>query len=89
MFDRWKSYIHMKKLYRYWLQYVNNRSVYIKSDIAMFFGRWKHFDKKQKQALKVLSKEDLDKRTLKNAETLENLADKIDDKEEILDHMND
>lgn len=55
----------------------------------MFFGRWKHYDTKQKQALKGLSKEDLDKRTLKNAETLEDLADKIDDKEEALDHLND
>jgi hypothetical protein len=44
MFDRWRQYVHARKLYKYWLSFVDRRSDHIKSDLARFFDRWKNFD---------------------------------------------
>lgn len=33
-FDRWRKYIHYRKLFRYWLNYANRRVDYVKSDLA-------------------------------------------------------
>ena len=41
MFDRWRQFVHMRKLFRYWLKFASNRGEYIKCDIALAFNRWK------------------------------------------------
>lgn len=70
-FDQWKQYVHLKKLFRYWLNYSNQRAQHIKSDMAIAFDRWKNYDNKHKDACKKLSKRALDQKTLVNAEKLE------------------
>ena len=67
-FDRWRQYVHMKKLFRYWLNYTNQRTQYIKSDMAAAFNKWKNYDIKQKETYKILPKRELDKKTLVNSE---------------------
>jgi hypothetical protein len=80
-FDQWKRYIHMKKLFRYWLNYSNQRAQYIKSDLARAFDVWKHYDNKHKEVYTKLSKKALDQKTLVNAEQLEKLAEAVDERE--------
>lgn len=86
-FDQWKKYVHMKKLFRYWLNYSNRRVQYVKSDMASAFDRWKHYDIKQKETFKKMPKRNLDQKTLVNAEQLEKLAEAVDEREQVLDHM--
>lgn len=59
--------MNLRKLFKYWLKFMGNRSEYIKCDIALAFGRWKRFDTIQKEGLKRLSKKELDHRVLKNS----------------------
>jgi hypothetical protein len=68
MWDRWRQYVHIKKSYRYWLQFIAKRGEYIKTDIAVAFDRWRKFDTVQKETLCKLSKQELDKRMIKNGE---------------------
>jgi hypothetical protein len=67
MFDRWRMYVHMRKLYRYWLSYAAKRRQHITSDLAKYFDRWKNYDIRQKEQLRKLNKKDLDLRMIRNA----------------------
>jgi len=31
--DRWRRFVHARKLFKYWLGFVNKRGEYIKSDL--------------------------------------------------------
>lgn len=88
MLDRWKAYIHMRKLYRYWLGFANKRGEFIKSDLHYSFDKWKNYYPKQYLELRKNSKRTLDKRMLRNNRTLDLLADEVQDKENILGHLN-
>ena len=33
MFDKWRQYVHMRKLFRYWLGFVEKRAKLVKSDL--------------------------------------------------------
>jgi hypothetical protein len=43
MFDRWRQFVHLRKLFKYWLKFIGNRGEYIKCDIALAFDRWKKY----------------------------------------------
>jgi len=43
MFDRWKQFVHARKLFKYWLRFVDKRSESIKSDMHYAFDKWKTF----------------------------------------------
>mmetsp|Transcript_8816 Transcript_8816/g.8151 ORF Transcript_8816/g.8151 Transcript_8816/m.8151 type:complete len:167 (+) Transcript_8816:1267-1767(+) len=77
LFDQWKQFVHLRKLFRYWLGFATNRGDYGVCDLAVSFDRWKHYDPHSKEVLKRLTKEQLDKRVLGNADKLGKLADEI------------
>ena len=37
-------YVHIRKLFRYWLSYVNTRNDHVQADLAVSFGRWKKYE---------------------------------------------
>lgn len=80
--------MHLRKLFKFWLRFIANRGEYVKCDVTVAFERWKKFDTNQKEALKRLPKSELDKRVLRNAEVLGNLADTVQHKENVLFHLN-
>lgn len=43
-FDRWREWVNMRKLYRYWLDYLNKRASMMISDKAHAFHKWKHLN---------------------------------------------
>lgn len=43
MLDRWKQFVHLRKLFKYWLGFVDKRGEYIKSDLHYAFDKWKSF----------------------------------------------
>lgn len=56
-FDRWRQYVHVRKLFKYWLGYVDQRETYVRSDLARFFNKWKNYEQKNQQVLAKLPKE--------------------------------
>ena len=42
-FDRWRLYVHLRKLFKYWLNYANHRGEFLKSDLYWAFSKWRHF----------------------------------------------
>ena len=87
-FDRWRSYIHSRKLFKYWLKFVDKRSQLVKSDLHFAFDKWRSFHPDQHRRLTLLPKKDLSKKAFKNNKILDNLADGISDKENTIDHLN-
>jgi len=54
--DRWKRFVNIKKLFRYYLRFVEKRSLIGKSDIHYAFDRWKNYYPANMKELTVLSK---------------------------------
>ena len=46
-FDRWRMWVYYRKAFRYWLNFVNTRSEFVKGDLRMAFNRWKHMHGKR------------------------------------------
>ncbi len=42
-FDRWRQFVNLKKLFRYWLGYAAKRGEYVKSDLHYAFDKWKSY----------------------------------------------
>ncbi len=84
MFDRWRQYVHLRRLFRYWGNYVNKRSEFIKCDIAVAFDRWKNYEQASRRNLEQLPREELEHKVLNAQSKMEGLADKIADKENIV-----
>jgi len=80
-FDRWRQYVNMRKLFRYWLEYINNRSEYIKSDMAVAFDRWKHYHVKSRTTLERRDKNYLEQRVVKNGKKLGVFAEDMEVRE--------
>lgn len=55
-FDRWREFVQYKKAFRYWLSFVEKRSMLIKSDLHYVFDRWKKFHPSKKNELTLKSK---------------------------------
>lgn len=88
MFDRWREWIRERQRFKYWLQFVEKRAQIIKSDLHAAFDRWKRFHPQRKEALTIESKQELGKRAMGNDKTLDRLAEEINEKENIMDHLN-
>jgi len=43
MFDRWREFVHTRKLFKYWLNFVSKRANLIKSDLHYAFDKWTRF----------------------------------------------
>ena len=43
IFDRWKQFVHARKLFKYWLNFVEKRSEPVKADMHFAFDKWKAF----------------------------------------------
>jgi hypothetical protein len=41
MFDRWRQFVHMRKLLRYILRNIENKLQPLKADLSVAFNRWK------------------------------------------------
>jgi hypothetical protein len=88
MFDKWRQYVHMRKLFHYWLGFVEKRAQLVKSDLHYAFDRWKRSHSVKHKKLTVNNKSDLNKRAIKNSKVLDKLSEDINDKEIMLDHLN-
>ena len=88
MFDKWRQYVHMRKLFRYWLGFVEKREQLVKSDLHQAFDRWKRSHSVKHKKLTVNNKSYLNKRAIKNSKVLDKLSEDINDKEIMLDHLN-
>jgi hypothetical protein len=88
VFDRLKQFVHMRKLFKYWLGFASKRGEFIKSDLHWAFDQWKTYYPKQLDTLTKLNKKQLDARLLKNHKLLDHLSEEVHDKENALDHMN-
>jgi hypothetical protein len=44
MFDRWRMFVHMRKLFKYYMKFSGNRVEYVKCDLAVAFDRWRKYD---------------------------------------------
>ena len=51
-FDRWRSFVATRKLFKYWLNYAWKRAEYGRSDMAVAFDRWRKYDSNFKEELK-------------------------------------
>lgn len=88
MFDIWKRYVQVKRLYRYWLQFVEKRAKIVKSDLHYVFDKWKRFHPVRHNELTCQPKAVLGKRAVVNNKALDKLAESIHDKENTVDHLN-
>lgn len=43
MLDRWKQFVHLRKLFKHWLGFVDKRGEYIRSDLHHAFDKWKNY----------------------------------------------
>ena len=87
MFDRWREYVHARKLFKYWLRFVEKRSEPIKADLHIAFDKWKRMHPSQKQNLTLRPKAHLNEIAMANNKILDKLAEDIEKKEVILEHM--
>ena len=56
----------MRKLYRYWLNFVSKRGEFIKSDLHHAFDKWKTYYPRNFEILSKLKKYQLDRRIMIN-----------------------
>jgi hypothetical protein len=88
LFDRWRAFVHAKRLFKYWLRFVDKRSEPIKADMHYAFDKWKLYHANNKRDLTLRCKAELNEITLANNKVLDSLADDIEMKENIIDHLN-
>jgi hypothetical protein len=88
MFDRWRQYVHARRLFKYWLKFVDKRSEPVKADLHFAFDKWKTMHPTQKRDLTLRPKAQLNEIAMANNKILDKLAEEIEKKEVILEHMN-
>ncbi len=89
VFDRLKQFVHMRKLFKYWLEFAEKRSQFTKCDLHYAFDKWKNFYSNRQNELTSVPKAKLDQMIVKNNKALEKLADIIQNKENVHEHLND
>jgi hypothetical protein len=40
-FDRWRNFVQLRKVFKYWFGYCEKRVAFEKSDLAIAFDRWR------------------------------------------------
>lgn len=43
MFDRWRRFVHFRKIVKHWLDFMTNRQLHVKADLSHSFNKWKFF----------------------------------------------
>ena len=74
-FDRWRMFVQMRKLYKYYLNMAAKRSEFIKSDLHHAFDKWRNYYPTNYEKLAKLKKWQLDRRIMRNGNKLDSLAD--------------
>lgn len=64
MFDRWKLYVHVKRQFRFWLNFVEKRGQFIKSDLHSAFDKWRNFHPQRHLTLAIQSKTELNRKAV-------------------------
>ena len=72
--DQLIAYVYYRKAFRYWMNYLGNRTQYFKVDMAQAFHKWKNSYEKQKSNLDKLCKRELEERAIHDREKLEALG---------------
>ena len=80
--------MHARKLFKYWLRFVDKRSEPVKANLHFAFDKWKTFYPAQKRDLTLRPKAHLNEIAMANNKILDKLAEEIEKKEAILEHMN-
>ena len=89
MFDRWRQYVHMRKIVKYWLNFIENRQQLVKSDLSYAFNKWKHSFSDKHEELQKLSYAELKRRAAMAGKVQEELADITQLDEDTVLHLND
>jgi len=43
VFDRWKQFVHIRRLFKYWLGFAHKRGEFVKSDLYYAFDKWRNY----------------------------------------------
>ena len=57
--EKWKSFVAIKRVFRYWLGYANSRGEYGKADMYWAFNRWRLADTEVRGSLSRRTRIDL------------------------------
>lgn len=80
--------MHARRLFKYWLKFVEKHSEPVKADLHFAFDKWKSMHPSQKLDLTMRPKAQLNEIAMSNNKILDKLAEEIEKKEVILEHMN-
>ena len=66
VWDKWRAYLHMRKLFKYWLGFAEKRGEFLKADLHIAFDKWKRCYPEKRKRLEQMKKEELQKKMLTN-----------------------
>ena len=89
MFDRWRRYVQMRKIVKYWLDFITNRQQHQKSDMSHCFNKWKFFYSDKQNHLQKRTHAQLMNRGVLAAKRLDKLADSTQQDEDMINHLSD
>lgn len=94
MFDRWKTYVKMRKLLRYILRNMENKLKPVNADLSIAFNRWKfaqgamfQLQAKKEQNLNGVDRANLVARCAENTHRITDLNSLVDQGETFMGHM--
>ena len=75
VFDRWRRFVHYRKIVKHWLDFMSNRQQHGKADLSFCFLKWKHFFADKQNLLQRRTYAQLKTRAVLAAKRLDTLAD--------------
>lgn len=94
MFDRWKTYVKMRKLLHYILRNMENKLKPVNADMSIAFNRWKfaqgaffQVQKNKQQGLNGIDRSNLVRRCAENTQRISDLSALVDQGETFMGHM--
>ena len=75
MWDRWRKFVHMRKIVRHWLGFIENRQQHIKADLYQAFNKWRYSFADKQNALQKMPYKALKRRAAMACKTQEDLAE--------------
>lgn len=76
--DQWKKYVQYRKLFRHWLNYLNNKADSKRSPLFWAFQRWKYGDLERRAQLSKQPKEVLLGISCKNEDKMRDLVGNLE-----------
>lgn len=89
MFDRWRKFVHYRRIVKHWLDFMTNRQQHVKADMSHCFNKWKFFFTDKENLLQKQTRAQLLTRAVKAAKSLENLAENTTQDEDMINHISD